>query len=360
MSINASTVKNLDNETLAMLQNGAITTILPWVYSFVAIISFPGNLFSLWLLCCRTKPKTPSVIFLINLSITDLTLACVLPFQIVYHVRKNNWTFGKNLCNLVTVLFYTNLYSSILTITCISIERYIGVVFPMAAPKWSKKRYAIATCLGIWVVLLIVLYPMESTDLTFEVKSLNIVTCFDVLKWDMLPNVESWAAFLITLFVFLFLIPFIVTVACYIGIIRELVKTSAIYGNGQKRRSIKLAVLVLLVFVTCFAPNNFILLIHMVSRLFYHKSYYHFYKLSLTISCFSSCLDPFIYYFASKEFRKKFMQVLGRTTSFDGAEIRSGSYFSSRSSRSMTGSSGNGDGLPSRNKPLLKRQESVF
>ncbi|XP_078513756.1 P2Y purinoceptor 8-like [Lissotriton helveticus] len=359
MNLNGSSPKVLDNETMEMLQNTHITTILPLVYTFVVIISIPGNTFSLWLLCFHTKPKTPSVIFLINLSITDLTVASVLPFQIAYHFQKNNWIFGKNLCNLVTVLFYTNMYSSILTMTCISIERCIGVVYPMHATKWSKKRYAIATCLGIWAVLLIVLYPMESTDLTYEVKSLGIITCFDVLKWDMLPNVQSWAAFLIALFVFLFLIPFIVTVVCYICIIRKLIQTSNRYGNGQKRRSIKLAIVVLLVFVLCFAPNNFILLLHMICRLFYNRSYYHIYKLTLTISCLSSCLDPFIYYFASKEFRKKFREVLRQKTSIEETEVRSGSFFS-RSSRSLTGSSGNGDGLPSRSKSLLKRQESVF
>ncbi|XP_069061157.1 P2Y purinoceptor 8-like [Pleurodeles waltl] len=359
MDMNGSSLKVLDNETLEMLQNSVITNTLPVVYSLVVVISIPVNIFSLWLLCFRTKPKSPSVIFLINLSITDLTVASVLPFQIIYHAQKNNWTFGKNLCNLVTVLFYTNMYSSILTMTCISIERCIGVVNPMNAAKWSKKRYAIATCLGIWAVLLVVLYPMESTDLTYEVKSLGIITCFDVLKWGMLPNVESWAAFLIALFVFLFLIPFLVTVACYICIIRELIKTSNRYGNGQKKRSIQLASAVLLVFIICFAPNNFILLVHMISRLFFHKSYYHIYKLTLTISCFSSCLDPFIYYFVSKEFQKKIMQVLGRNSSVEGTEVRSGSFFS-RSSRSLTFSSGHGDGLPSRSKSLLRREESVF
>ena len=60
-------------------------------WALVALVSIPGNLFSLWVLCRHIGPKTPSVIFMINLSVTDLMLACVLPFQIYYHCNGNHW-----------------------------------------------------------------------------------------------------------------------------------------------------------------------------------------------------------------------------------------------------------------------------
>uniref|UniRef100_A0ACB8FIK8 P2Y purinoceptor 8 n=1 Tax=Sphaerodactylus townsendi TaxID=933632 RepID=A0ACB8FIK8_9SAUR len=182
----------------------------------------------------------------------------------------------------------------------------------MKLVTWRKKRYALGGCIVIWAALLLALSPLAKTDLTYEVKELNIKTCFDVLKWTMLPSKVAWAAFLFALFGVFFLIPFIVTVICYIGIIRKLVQASHRYGNGQKTRSIWLAAIVLLVFITCFAPNNFVLLVHMISRLYLEKSYYHIYKLTLGLSCLNNCIDPFIYYFASKEFHQTFMQVIGR------------------------------------------------
>ncbi|XP_067401839.1 P2Y purinoceptor 8-like [Emydura macquarii macquarii] len=351
---------SLDNETLAMLQNRAIAITLPAVYSLVAFISLPGNVFSLWVLCCHIKPKTPSVIFMINLSVTDLMLACCFPFQIIYHINNNNWIFGKSLCSLVTVMFYTNMYSSILTMTCISIERYLGVVYPMKLIKWRRKRYALAACLGMWAFLLLALYPLASTDLTYEVKALGIITCFDVLKWDMLPNTLAWATFLLTLFVLLFLIPFIVTVVCYVCTIRKLIQTSNRNSSRQKTRSIYLAGIVLLVFITCFAPNNFILLVHMVSRLFFNKSFYPAYKLTLCLSCLNNCIDPFIYYFASKEFYQQFMQVVGHKVLLsDSLENRRESLFSGRTMSARSMSSGHAEGLDEA-KVCLQRQESVF
>ncbi|NXV76493.1 P2RY8 protein, partial [Atlantisia rogersi] len=356
-------VKNgshLDAATLSMLQNKSISISLTVVYTLVTVISIPGNLFSLWVLFFHIKPKTPSVIFMINLSITDLMLASCLPFQIIYHIQNNHWKFSKTLCSLVTVMFYSNMYSSILTMTCISIERYMGVVYPMKLIKWRRKRYAFAACLFMWVFLLLALYPLESTDLTYEVEELGIVTCFDVLKWEMLPNFAAWVAFLLTLFVVLFLIPFIVTVGCYIGTIRKLVQTSNRYGNRQKTRSIHLAIIVLTVFITCFAPNNFVLFAHMIIRLFYHGSLYHIYKITLCLSCLNNCIDPFIYYFASKEFYQKFMQVFRpHALVSDSLENRRESLFSGRTMSARSMSSGPMDGFEGVN-VYLQRQESVF
>ncbi|XP_006876328.1 PREDICTED: P2Y purinoceptor 8 [Chrysochloris asiatica] len=343
-----------DNATLQMLRNPTLTVVLPVVYTLVALVSIPGNLFSLWVLCRHIGPRSPSIIFMINLSLTDLALALVLPFQIAYHYNHHHWVFGVPLCNVVTVTFYANMYSSILTMTCISVERFLGVVYPMSASRWRRRRYAVAACTGLWLLLLAALSPLARTDLTYKVEALGIVTCFDVLKWTMLPNMATWAVFLFTLFIVLFLIPFVITVACYTATIRKLLQSSHGYGHGQKRRSVCLAGVVLLAFVTCFAPNNFVLLVHMVSRLFFGHSFYHVYKLTLCLSCLNNCLDPFVYYFASKEFQLKLRGYLCHQRS------RVDSLFTTRTMSARSGSSLQADCPEPANRAFLQRQESVF
>lgn len=346
-----------DNATLLMLKNPAIAIVLPVVYSLVALISIPGNFFSLWVLCRHIGPKSPSVIFMINLSITDLTLASVLPFQIYYHCNGNHWVFGRGLCTFVTLAFYANMYSSILTMTCISVDRFLGVVYPLASARWRRRRYAVAACVAMWVLLLVALSPLARTDLTYTVEELGIVTCFDVLKSTMLPSVAMWAMFLFTLFIVLFLIPFVVTVACYMATILKLLRTrhSECPGQGQRRRAVGLAAVVLLAFVTCFAPNNFVLLAHMVGRLFLGTSYYHVYKLTLCLSCINNCLDPFVYYFASHEFQLRLRHYLD-----SGRPPPREALFSARTLSAPSVSSSHADGLEPAARPFLQRQESVF
>lgn len=200
------------------------------------------------------------------------------------------------------------MYCSILTMMAIGIDRYLGIVRPMLFRQTrEKKSIAVVSCLFMWGLVLCVLHPLMTTDLTFYIPELEITTCFDMLKKNMLPSLSAWAAFLFSMVFALFLFPFCVTTFCYISVIRKLARDSK---TAQKERAIRLAVVVLLVFTLCFAPNNILLLIHTVLRLFYQESVYMAYKLSLCFSCLNSCLDPFIYYFACKDFRQKLRQML--------------------------------------------------
>lgn len=209
------------------------------------------------------------------------------------------------------------MYCSILTMTAIGIDRYLGIVRPMLfRDTRNRKSVAVFSCVLMWGVVLSVLYPLMTTDLTHHIPELGITTCFDVLKRNMLPSTAAWAAFIFSMLFVLFLFPFCVTTFCYISVIRKLARDSK---TAQKERALRLTVTVLLVFTLCFAPSNILLLAHTVLRLFYEKSLYMAYKLCLSLSCLNSCLDPFIYYFASKEFRRKLRQImrLGSLSSVD-------------------------------------------
>ncbi|XP_026851441.1 P2Y purinoceptor 8 [Electrophorus electricus] len=333
-----SNVSRMDNDTLAMLQNKQASNFVSFIYIVVTLVNLSGNGLSMWVLLFRTFPKSPSIIYMINLTITDLAVGLALPFQIVYQMQGYNWTLGPLMCNTLTVIFFTNMYCSILTMTAISIDRYMGIVKPLRVKgRRENTKYAIVICVLMWAVVLGVLSPLEMTDLTFYVHELGIITCFDVLKKNMLPSLVHWAAFLFALFIILFLCPFIMTMYCYIRIIWALVKSPQ---SKPKGKAVRLAFTVLFVFAVCFSPNNILLLAHTVTKLYYGKSLYIYYKMSLTLSCLNSCLDPFIYYFASKEFRRKMRQML-RLQTFSTADLTDGpndSFFSGR-----TGSNGNGE-----------------
>ncbi|XP_020791974.1 P2Y purinoceptor 8 [Boleophthalmus pectinirostris] len=307
--MNSSSSSNkLDNATLSFIKNVNTSIAISVIYMVVTVINLVGNGLSMWLLLFRTSPKTPSIIFMINLTLTDLALGAALPFQITYQLQGYNWSLGPNMCRFLTMMFFTNMYCSILTMMAIGIDRYLGIVKPMSFRETRRKKsMAIISCLLMWGLVLIVLYPLMTTDLTFDIPELGITTCFDVLKKNMLPSQAAWAAFLFGMIFVLFIFPFCITTFCYVKVIKQLAKDSK---TAQKDRAIRLAVIVLLVFTFCFAPNNFLLLAHTVMKLFFKKSLYMAYKLTLCFSCLNSCIDPFIYYFASKDFRQKLRQIM--------------------------------------------------
>ncbi|KAF6722345.1 P2Y purinoceptor 8 [Oryzias melastigma] len=317
---NASSSNPLDNATLSLLQNAKISIVISFIYMIVTAINLLGNGLSMWLLLFRTSPKTPSIIFMINLTLTDLALGSALPFQIHYQLKGYHWTLGSDMCSFMTLVFYTNMYCSILTMMAIGIDRYLGIVRPMMFRQTQKRKsIAAISCFLMWGVVLGVLYPLMTTDLTYNIPDLKIITCFDVLKKSMLPSDTAWALFLFSLVFILFFFPFCVTTFCYVSVIRKLAKDSK---TAQKKRAKRLAFIVLLVFVICFAPNNILLLVHSILRLFFDKSVYMAYKLTLCFSCLNSCLDPFIYYFASKDFRQKLRQIIHMQSLSSGDSIK--------------------------------------
>ncbi|XP_029385765.1 P2Y purinoceptor 8 [Echeneis naucrates] len=316
---NSSSIK-LDNATMALFQDMNTSIIISLIYSVVTGINVVGNGLSLWLLIFRTTPKTPSIIFMINLTLTDLALGAALPFQISYLLQGYHWALGSRMCSVLTLVFYTNIYCSVLTMMAIGIDRYLGIVWPMQF-KLTRERKSIAviSCVFMWGLVLSVLYPLMTTDLTYEIPELGITTCFDVLKQTMLPTVGAWAGFLFSMVFLLFIFPFCVTAFCYVSVIRKLASDSK---TAQKKRAIRLAFIVLLVFTVCFAPNNILLLVHSVLRLFYKKSVYMAYKMSLCLSCLNSCLDPFIYYFACRDFRHKLRQIINIQSQSSGDSMK--------------------------------------
>ncbi|XP_069563068.1 P2Y purinoceptor 8 [Brachyistius frenatus] len=307
MTGNSSSSK-LDNATLLVFQDVNSSIAMSVVYLIVTAINLTGNGLSMWLLLFHTSPKTPSIIFMINLTLTDLAVGAALPFQVAYQLQGYHWSLGPKMCSVLTLGFYTNMYCSILTMMAIGVDRYLGIVRPMLFRQTrERKSIALVSCFLMWGLVLSVLYPLMTTDLTYDIPELGITTCFDVLKKNMLPSQSAWVAFLFTMVFVLFLFPFCVTTFCYVSVIRKLTRDSR---TAQKEIAIRLAFIVLLVFTICFAPNNFLLLAHAVLKIFYDKSLYMAYKMSLCLSCLNSCLDPFIYYFASKDFRQKLRGIM--------------------------------------------------
>ncbi|KAG5283166.1 hypothetical protein AALO_G00039060 [Alosa alosa] len=308
-SNNSTNSSLLDEQTLALFKNTTVSNLISSIYIIITIVNLASNGAALYLLLFRTSPKTPTIIFMINLTLTDLAVGCVLPFQIHYQLAGYNWTLGSWSCTLLTAVFFANMYCSILTMTAISIDRYLGIVKPLLFRDIREKTvYAVALCSVMWAFVLGILYPLLKADLLYKVEGLGINTCFDVIRMDLLPSITAWAGFFGVMFLFFFLIPFVVTIFCYISIICKLANDP--HTSQQKGRVVRLAIIVLFVFVVCFAPNNILMIVHAVSRLFYKKSLYMAYKLSLMLSCVNSCLDPFILYFACKEFRKKLRRML--------------------------------------------------
>ncbi|NXE53352.1 PAR2 protein, partial [Casuarius casuarius] len=213
-----------------------------------------------------------------------------------YHLLGNQWLFGDYLCRTMVALFYGNMYSSILFLTCIGLERCISVVHPFLwkGSRWMWGRVGI--CVGIWLAVGLGMSPLLFSPQTKHISRLNITTCHDVLEKHEQKTIFYYFLSLIGLG---FGLPFVLITISYGCILVRLLAKGGHYGHV-----VRVLALVLLVFILCFTPSNVLLFNHYVlGATGCHNITYIWYALALALSAFNTCFDPFIYFYVSRDFR---------------------------------------------------------
>ncbi|XP_064164331.1 proteinase-activated receptor 1-like [Anguilla rostrata] len=287
-----------------------MTTVIPSIYVLVFITSVPLNAAAIFMFLLRVRPKKPAVIYMLNLATADLLFVLLLPFKASYHFNGNDWVYGPAMCRVVTFAFYCNMYGSVLLMTSISVDRFLAVVYPIRSLAWRCQRNAVAVCCAMWLLAVAGVMPILLSEQTMSLPELGITTCHDVMDARQMQGYYLY--FFPAFSCVFFFIPLIVTTACYMSIIRVLLRSSE-SKRSKKTRAIVTAVMVLTVFVVCFTPSNILLLTHHAEYSKQHSdSLYSAYLVAVCIGSVNCCLDPVIYYFGSSQCRKQVARLLCR------------------------------------------------
>lgn len=289
----------LQDEHKEQIQSYSFTLVVPLVCLFAFFIGLPSNLLAFWVLLFRTK-KHPSTILLINLTICDLLLLLVLPFRIIYHFLGNNWTFGEPFCRVVIGLLYGNMYGSVVCLALIAVDRYIALVHPFGAKMFRSNKNSVCMSVLVWIVVLAAVGPLLASQQSYKIIDLPLTTCHDALPKEQ--QEKYFLPYFAVLFSICFLLPLLVVLFCYSAVLHTLM------AEGQRfAHAIRVTVLMLMVFVVCLLPCNILMLLHYSNSAF---DLYVPYQIALSFSTFNSCFDPFIFYYVSKDFRKKLWEAL--------------------------------------------------
>ena len=127
-----------------------IVVVLAILYGSISILSITGNSLVIFVILKDKKMQTVTNIFIANLASADIILgmfATPFQFQPALHPR---WDFPDILCNLAPFFKVLSVTVSVFTLTIISIDRYVAVIYPLKAG--FSKTYAIVSLLFIWVL----------------------------------------------------------------------------------------------------------------------------------------------------------------------------------------------------------------
>ncbi|KAA0709384.1 P2Y purinoceptor 4 [Triplophysa tibetana] len=293
--------------------------LLPVSYSFVCFLGLVLNSVALWMFITKMRPWNTSTVYMFHLALSDTLYVLSLPMLIYYYANRSHWAFGVFLCKVVRFLFYANLYCSILFLTCISVHRYLGICHPIRTLSLVKPRHAHLVCAVVWIAVIVCLVP----KLIFVTTSQrdNDTLCHDTSSPEQFDNYVTYNSVVMVL---LFILPFLVIVVCYCLMARTLCQprsglSQSKQSASSRTKSIKLIIVVLVVFAICFVPFHITRSLYYAYRVLdadckYLNIVNFAYKITRPLASMNSCLDPVLYFLAGDRYRSKLLGVFTRKT----------------------------------------------
>ncbi|XP_043829500.1 P2Y purinoceptor 4 [Dromiciops gliroides] len=287
--------------------------LLPVSYAVVFVLGLSLNIPTLFLFLFRLHPWDATATYMFHLALSDTLYVLSLPTLIYYYAARNDWPFGTGFCKFIRFLFYWNLYSSVLFLTCISVHRYMGICHPLRALRWGRPHIASLICLAVWLTVAACLVP----NLFFVTTSTRGATtlCHDTTKPEAFDHYVHFSS---AVMVLLFGIPFLVILVCYGLMARRLWRP--LPGSAQssaRLRSLRTIAVVLTVFAICFVPFHITRTIYYVARLLEADCQTLgivniTYKVTRPLASANSCLDPVLYLLTGDKYRRQLQQLCFR------------------------------------------------
>ncbi|KAM3860353.1 C-C chemokine receptor type 9-like [Diretmus argenteus] len=283
----------------------------PPLFWMIFILGALGNLMVVWIyITVRNRLKTMTDVYLLNLAVADLLFLGTLPFWAVDATL--GWQFGIGLCKVVSAVYKINFFSSMLLLTCISVDRYIAIVQVTKAQNLKKKRlfYSKVVCLCVWLVSILLALP-EFIFAMVKTDSNNQSFCVMVYlnNWNNRTKI-----LVLSLQICMgFCLPLVVMMFCYSVIIRTLLQARSF----EKHKALRVIFAVVAVFVLSQLPHNGILVMEAAQAANTTiidcdivKRFDVVGQIAKTLAYTHACLNPFLYVFIGVRFRQDISRIL--------------------------------------------------
>uniref|UniRef100_A0A673JD04 Pyroglutamylated RFamide peptide receptor 4 n=1 Tax=Sinocyclocheilus rhinocerous TaxID=307959 RepID=A0A673JD04_9TELE len=300
----------------------ALLPIFGLLYVLIFGLAVVGNGAVLVLLCRRKALQSPSTFFICSLALSDLLISIVcVPATLLQHFFTN-WLAGDFLCKLIPFLQVTAIGTSMLTMTCIAVERFQGILYPLHVRNSYFLCHAFKMLVAVWLVALAIAAPMwfvQKVEVKYDfLFDVHHTSCLEV--W---PSQRQRRAYTTCLSVLVFLAPLVTMAILYWKIMRELwgkhkvhdIMFQTLPGSEinkiarRKKRAVRMMATVVLLFVACWAP------FHLVSLLLDYEYLFVFETLvfaALQIFFINSVCNPLVYAALNTTFKSDLLALLTR------------------------------------------------
>ncbi|NWI04483.1 SUCR1 protein, partial [Tichodroma muraria] len=293
---------------------------LSTMYSLEFILGAIGNTIVVFgYIFCLKKWKSGNI-YLFNLSISDLLFLCTLPI-LVNSYSQDQWVKEDILCHSNRFLLHANLYSSILFLTAISVDRYMLIKHPFGGHVLQRRRTAVMVSVAVWIGVILELLPL--VHFLEPVTHANNYKCLDYASSGDPSKSLIYSMFLT---VFGFLIPLLTMCCFYVKMVRFLKNRSEQIPSALTlEKPLSLVILTVVIFSLLFTPYHVMRNVRLASRIpslnvsvCTQGIISTIYIITRPFAFLNSAINPVFYFLMGDHFREMLMartrQLLGRLT----------------------------------------------
>ncbi|XP_044524520.1 C5a anaphylatoxin chemotactic receptor 1 [Gracilinanus agilis] len=257
------------------------------VFFVVFLLGVPGNALVIWVTRLESH-KVVNAVWFQNLATADLFCCLVLPLLAVPIIQHDRWPFDNVSCRLLSCVILLNLYTSVLLLTLISLDRCMLVMKPIWCQNHRNVTLAKVACGVVWALALVLTIPaMIYRTLKEDLPG----------HWECVVDFEGkWqveVGIAVSRFLFSFVGPLLIISICYVLLLNRLWSRQA----TRSHKTIKVVVAVVVGFFFCWTPYQIVGLLIAVSSKgsSVYRWMQHFDSLTIALAYVNSCINPVIY-----------------------------------------------------------------
>ena len=285
------------------------TGVVILAYSAIILVSLFGNLLVCQVVVRNKRLHTVTNTFIANLAVSDVLMTCLnIPFNIS-RVLLDDWPFGGFMCSVVPYVQVCAVYVSAFTMVAIALDRYQVIVKPLK-PRLGPRQGA-AIIAVIWLLAAVISLPHAVYNEVVTVFTFRALSRCQTRYPRPSRDFRKWLTLLTSLTQYY--VPLTITGVAYAIITRKVwsrvvlgaaTEEQMVYQARAKRKTIKMLMVVVVLFAICWMPLNLYHLIVDFSQSTSptrHNSTLFFFCHWLAMS--NVCYNPFIYCWLNEHFR---------------------------------------------------------
>uniref|UniRef100_A0A8C6TXD7 G-protein coupled receptors family 1 profile domain-containing protein n=1 Tax=Neogobius melanostomus TaxID=47308 RepID=A0A8C6TXD7_9GOBI len=292
--------------------------VLPPLYLCLFVVGLLLNALASWVFCAVSSDAA-LVVYLKNMLVADLLMLSSFPFRLLARLSVGGWRLHVLMCRYTAVLFYSSMYTGVMFMGLISLDRYVKIVrhsHPNTGSLQNIPGFASLVAVCTWGVMLLCALPNVLLT-SREANEENARRCVALktplgVRWHQVSTFFSVGVFWLTL---------VVMATCYsriaVHVWRSYRRVRSNNNNATTsacRKSSRSILSLLLVFAVCFVPYH-------VCRVPYTRTQgealvwvlFQLKEATLVLAAANVCLDPVVYFLMCRAFRDALLHKLPPT-----------------------------------------------